>query len=115
MAAQANEFRRECALLGDLTHPNIIELKGICLSPLCMITSLEPLGDLAHYLGREETILSHWQCLWLASDVTAAVVYLQVGGVFRRVFAGSFNIFLCAEFDAAYFASRPQESQCVAA
>jgi serine/threonine protein kinase len=45
-------FRRECALLGGLSHENIIGLIGICLSPLCMITELASGGDLTRFLAQ---------------------------------------------------------------
>ncbi|KAK3754845.1 hypothetical protein QZH41_011322 [Actinostola sp. cb2023] len=42
--------RQEISILLPLQHPNIVSLKGFCLSPLCMVLEFAPLGALDRIL-----------------------------------------------------------------
>jgi GTPase SAR1 family protein len=70
-------FRRECALLSELTHPNLIQLKALCLSPPCMVLSFEDRGDLYSFLIDKTNAVSQRLALELACDVSAALAFLH--------------------------------------
>jgi Leucine-rich repeat (LRR) protein/serine/threonine protein kinase len=70
-------FRRECALLSELTHPNLIQLKALCLSPPCMVLSFEDRGDLYSFLIDKTNAVSQRLALELACDVSSALAFLH--------------------------------------
>jgi serine/threonine protein kinase len=45
-----SEVRREIWLMSGLVHENIIQLKGICQQPVCIIMELAPVGDLYNFI-----------------------------------------------------------------
>ncbi|GAM19107.1 hypothetical protein SAMD00019534_022820 [Acytostelium subglobosum LB1] len=44
------EFRREIFIMSSFYHPNILDLKGFCLEPLCIITQYMSGGNLYDYV-----------------------------------------------------------------
>eukprot|EP01133_Synstelium_polycarpum_P002362 gene2362-2691_t len=44
------EFRREIFIMSSFYHPNILDLKGFCLEPLCIITEFMSGGNLYEYI-----------------------------------------------------------------
>jgi serine/threonine protein kinase len=67
----------------SLTHPNIIQLKAIVLSPLCMVTSFEDRGDLAHFLA-DDTVRRPLRLLVLVR-ACVRLLWLSLCACARRI------------------------------
>jgi serine/threonine protein kinase len=48
------EFQKEASVMSRLSHPNIVQLFGVTLSPLRMILELCKLGDLFSLIGKKQ-------------------------------------------------------------
>eukprot|EP01133_Synstelium_polycarpum_P001517 gene1517-1772_t len=74
-----NEFRRECWVMSALEHPNIVQLKGLCLDPLCIVTEYLPQGNLYKFLHSPEapTLLSWVLRLKIALDIASGMAFLH--------------------------------------
>jgi serine/threonine protein kinase len=71
------EFRTEAKFMSAMNHPNIVALKGVCLSPPCLVTEFMELGSLHSYLANEQNILSWQQCIGIAEDIAQAMLFLH--------------------------------------
>ena len=47
---QYKEFRKEVQLMSGLEHPNLVQLKGVCQNPFCMILEYMDSGNLFDFL-----------------------------------------------------------------
>lgn len=72
-----DDFRRELAMLGGLSHPNLLRLVGYFLKPLCIVTEYMNAGDL-WALARNTAIDLPWTSrMLLAMHVCLGVAYLH--------------------------------------
>eukprot|EP01119_Soliformovum_irregulare_P016349 TRINITY_DN4710_c0_g2_i3.p1 TRINITY_DN4710_c0_g2~~TRINITY_DN4710_c0_g2_i3.p1 ORF type:complete len:1173 (+),score=432.27 TRINITY_DN4710_c0_g2_i3:488-3520(+) len=72
-----NEFRREVFIMSGLEHPNLVNLKGLCMDPLCIVTEFLAFGDLNNYL-RSGTERLPWNLnLKIAADIAAGMSFLH--------------------------------------
>ncbi len=77
-AQSQKEFTHETKIWKMLTHPNIIQLCGICIKPdpYCMVMRYKPSGSLYKLLKSEQEIL--WtDRKQLAIDIVSALLYLH--------------------------------------
>ncbi|KAK5576072.1 hypothetical protein RB653_007210 [Dictyostelium firmibasis] len=72
-----NEFRRECWVMSELEHPNIVQLKGLCLDPLCIVTEYLPHGNLYSFLHKPEMEFSWLFRLKVALDISSGMAFLH--------------------------------------
>ncbi|EFA82412.1 leucine-rich repeat-containing protein [Heterostelium album PN500] len=75
-----NEFRREVWLMSDLSHPNIVVMKGFCFDPYSIVMEYMDLGSLSHHLRKKkecnETL--PWDIiLKIAKDVASGMSFLH--------------------------------------
>ena len=85
------EFFKEASLMHEFTHPNILQLLGVCIEqePLCMIFEYMELGDLNNYLRKNDprkmtgskqnlssTGIRTEQQVSMAVDIAAGLEYL---------------------------------------
>ncbi|EGG24144.1 leucine-rich repeat-containing protein [Cavenderia fasciculata] len=71
-----NEFRRECWVMSGIEHPNIVQLKGLCLDPLCIVTEYLPHGNLYKFLHGKEPV--SWVLrLKIALDIASGMAFLH--------------------------------------
>ena len=75
---ELHSFRRESLLLGAIgEHPHIIELLGVCLSPPCLVLSLETGGDLFSFLCDGVRTLSCRSAVRLGRETASAIAFLH--------------------------------------
>ncbi|KYR02814.1 leucine-rich repeat-containing protein (LRR) [Tieghemostelium lacteum] len=72
-----NEFRRECWVMSNLEHPNIVQLRGLCLDPLCIVTEYLPQGNLYNFLHKEGCKFSWVFRLKVALDISSGMAFLH--------------------------------------
>ncbi|GAM18438.1 hypothetical protein SAMD00019534_016130 [Acytostelium subglobosum LB1] len=72
-----NEFRRECWIMSSLEHPNIVQLKGLCLDPLCIVTEYLPNGNLYQFLHQPSQSISWVLRLKIALDISSGMAFLH--------------------------------------
>ena len=72
------EFREEAMTLGDLRHPNIVQVLGACnkVPDICLVTEYLP-TNLYSLLHERTTPLDRPRIICLALDVARAFVYLH--------------------------------------
>ena len=71
------EFRREVALSKELMQPNIVEMKGVCLDPWCLVMEFLPYGDLYSFLHDRSNQI-HWRMrLKMAQNIAEAIRFLH--------------------------------------
>lgn len=44
----------EAFFMSQLHHENIVQLIGLCINPMCLVTEFVPCGDLYHLLKAED-------------------------------------------------------------
>ncbi|KAF2071594.1 hypothetical protein CYY_007084 [Polysphondylium violaceum] len=72
------EFRRECWIMSDLEHPNIVQLRGLCLDPLCIVTEYLPHGNLYSFLHGDSSNEMGWIFrLKVALDISSGMAFLH--------------------------------------
>jgi len=72
------EFRRECWIMSDLEHPNIVQLRGLCLDPLCIVTEYLPHGNLYSFLHDNSVDEFSWIFrLKVALDISSGMAFLH--------------------------------------
>ncbi|EFA77446.1 leucine-rich repeat-containing protein [Heterostelium album PN500] len=71
------EFRRECWIMSTLEHPNIVQLKGLCLDPLCIVTEFLPNGNLYQFLHQPNQEMSWILRLKIALDISSGMAFLH--------------------------------------
>ena len=42
------DFNMEAFFMSQLKHENVVQLVGLCMHPLCLVTEFVPCGDLYH-------------------------------------------------------------------
>lgn len=55
VVSKFQEFRREALLMSGLNHPNVCALRGICISPFCLVTEFLPHGDLYKFIHNQKS------------------------------------------------------------
>lgn len=75
-----DNFLKQCAVLKDLQHPNILVMSGVCLSssepPLIILPNLQR-GDLKNYIKDSSKNLTLVDLLEIAQQVGEAMTYLE--------------------------------------
>jgi serine/threonine protein kinase len=71
------ELRREGTLMAALQHPNVVAVRGVCLSPLCLVQEYMELGPLDSWLAGPGAQAPLRLRTLLANDVAAALVRLH--------------------------------------
>lgn len=80
-------LQHETFLMRTLHHPNLVELRGICTRPLCMVMELFTHGSLNDYLypGTPKFKQLSWQLrIRMALDIAKAMEYLHAEDVIHR-------------------------------
>ncbi|GAM21474.1 hypothetical protein SAMD00019534_046490 [Acytostelium subglobosum LB1] len=75
-----NEFRREVWLMSDLTHSNIVHMKGFCIDPYSIVMEYMDLGSLSSYLRkkREANETLPWSTIFkIAKDIASGMAFLH--------------------------------------
>ncbi|CAH1797193.1 unnamed protein product [Owenia fusiformis] len=104
-----NDLRQEVSLLGQLHHPCIVALVGVCIRPLCFALELAPLGSLRGILDKElnmldtmkqldnqrEIIFNRTLTYKLILQLTSGLVYLHSQNVIYRDLKSD-NILVCS-------------------
>jgi len=69
----------------ELKHPNLVELLGICVKPLCMIMNFFELGSLNRYLhdGRAKPFTWRYR-LKVGLDIAQGMAYLHNEDIIHR-------------------------------
>jgi len=77
LSVKMTECRREIAVMSEFHSPNILQLRGLILQPLSLVTEYINGGTLYDFLHRAETTL-YWPLkLKLASEIAAAMLALH--------------------------------------
>jgi serine/threonine protein kinase/WD40 repeat protein len=71
------QFRREVWLMSGLDHPNIVSLKGFCITPICLVTEYLPYGNLYDYLHDSKRMVTWPFRLRVAMDVAKGCAFLH--------------------------------------
>eukprot|EP00007_Cunea_sp_BSH-02190019_P005553 CAMPEP_0174232408 /NCGR_PEP_ID=MMETSP0417-20130205/2700_1 /TAXON_ID=242541 /ORGANISM="Mayorella sp, Strain BSH-02190019" /LENGTH=2427 /DNA_ID=CAMNT_0015310457 /DNA_START=88 /DNA_END=7371 /DNA_ORIENTATION=+ len=71
------QFRREVWLMSGLDHPNIVSLKGFCITPICLVTEYLPYGNLYDYLHDSKRKVTWPFRLRVAMDVAKGCAFLH--------------------------------------
>eukprot|EP00339_Tiarina_fusa_P014873 CAMPEP_0117053630 /NCGR_PEP_ID=MMETSP0472-20121206/37103_1 /TAXON_ID=693140 ORGANISM="Tiarina fusus, Strain LIS" /NCGR_SAMPLE_ID=MMETSP0472 /ASSEMBLY_ACC=CAM_ASM_000603 /LENGTH=224 /DNA_ID=CAMNT_0004768777 /DNA_START=509 /DNA_END=1180 /DNA_ORIENTATION=+ len=73
------EFRHEVSLMSGLDHPNLVELKGLCLDTdeMLMVTEYLAYGDLFNFLHDENQKMPWSLRLKIAYDVAKGMKFLH--------------------------------------
>eukprot|EP01133_Synstelium_polycarpum_P007241 gene7241-8418_t len=75
-----NEFRREVWLMSDLSHPNIVLMKGFCFDPYSIVMEYMDLGSLSSFLRKrkEASQTMDWSTiLKIAKDIASGMAFLH--------------------------------------
>lgn len=75
-----DEFYKETRIMSMLTHPNVVRLFGISLSPPALVMEYIPNGDLFHFLHRNKNspaVLPQVLQLLFALDIANGLAYLH--------------------------------------
>mmetsp|Transcript_13456 Transcript_13456/g.18567 ORF Transcript_13456/g.18567 Transcript_13456/m.18567 type:complete len:864 (+) Transcript_13456:1-2592(+) len=72
-----NEFRREVYVMSGLEHPNLVQLKGLCLDPLCIVTEFMSSGDLYGAIHNKEVNFDWPLRLKIAMDIASGMSFLH--------------------------------------
>ena len=61
------EFWKEASLISNLkAHSNIVQMFGVCLNPLCVVSEYMEKGDLRHYLDEKNNQIDNQQMMnWI--------------------------------------------------
>eukprot|EP00026_Physarum_polycephalum_P000443 Phypoly_transcript_00444.p1 GENE.Phypoly_transcript_00444~~Phypoly_transcript_00444.p1 ORF type:complete len:909 (-),score=141.61 Phypoly_transcript_00444:1068-3794(-) len=83
------EMRAESATLCVLEHPNIIDFKGMCITPphICLVTELMSKGSLSTILAQAQagTIQLPWpKKMNIAKDIASGLQYLHEHNIIHR-------------------------------
>jgi len=78
------DLQHEVFVMSKLSHPNLVELKGICLSPLCMILDYFPLGSLNTHVQESSPILTWNYRVNIALDIIKGMIYLHSKDIIHR-------------------------------
>ncbi|KAL6058667.1 Myotubularin-like phosphatase domain [Balamuthia mandrillaris] len=70
-------FRREVLLTSGLIHPNIAPIKGICMKPLCIITTYTPFGNLQKFLHNPSYKLDWALRIKIAHNIAEGLHFLH--------------------------------------
>ena len=105
----ASEFLKEAALMEKLSHPNLIQLYGVCTKeePVYIITELMKYGSLLEYLRGDGRSLKLPQLINMGAQVATGMAYLgEKNCVHRYIAARSISVgenLMCkvADFDLA--------------
>jgi len=80
-----HEFRREAYIMSGLSHPNLVQFEGLCLSPLCIVMEYMPGGNLYELLHIHFEEPLNWRMrIKIASDVATGMAYLHRGSIIHR-------------------------------
>ena len=81
-----NDFLRCANLMKKLQHPNLVQLYAICSKeePVYIITELMKYGSLLEYFKGEGKLLNPTQLITIASQVAAAMAYLEGQNIIHR-------------------------------
>lgn len=60
LAESYRELQHETLIMSKLKHPNLVELLGICVTPLCMVMEFLELGSLENYLRGKKKVNLSW-------------------------------------------------------
>jgi len=71
------EFRREISVMSGLEHPNLVNLIGVCLDPLCIVTEFMAYGDLYNFLQDTSRDLDLALRLKIAIDIASGMLFLH--------------------------------------
>jgi len=71
------EFRREVYLMSCMVHQNIVQLKGLCISPFCMLLEFCDKGSLYDYIHDEKELLTWPIKLKIAEDIARGMYYMH--------------------------------------
>eukprot|EP01119_Soliformovum_irregulare_P005550 TRINITY_DN1729_c1_g1_i4.p1 TRINITY_DN1729_c1_g1~~TRINITY_DN1729_c1_g1_i4.p1 ORF type:complete len:1884 (+),score=634.81 TRINITY_DN1729_c1_g1_i4:134-5785(+) len=72
------EFRREVAIMSKLQHPNLVNLKGLCITPrLCIVTEFLAGGNLYKFIHDDTKQLPWPLIVKIANDVASGMAYLH--------------------------------------
>ncbi|EGG15809.1 leucine-rich repeat-containing protein [Cavenderia fasciculata] len=72
-----NEFRREIFIMSSFYHPNILDLKGFCLEPLCIITEFMAGGNLYDYIHDSNLALEWPLKIRMAKEIASSLQTLH--------------------------------------
>jgi len=64
-------------MLSGLDHPNIVNLKGFCASPLRIVMEYISHGSLFHYLENKDNSVTHMMRLKISQDVARGMNFLH--------------------------------------
>lgn len=89
-------FQRECELLSQSRHPNIVQYLGLSLAPptsqssrrILIISEYLPHGNLRNYIHDKDQPFSWRTRISFAIDVTRAVAYLHARNCLHRDLKG---------------------------
>jgi len=72
------EIQHEAYIMSFLSHPNLLRLHGVALSPLRLVMDYAPHGDLYHFLHKEPAAeVSMRMKMRIAFDIACGMRYLQ--------------------------------------
>jgi len=71
------EFRHEVWIMSGLAHPNLVEMKGFCLRPPCIVTELVESGSLFDFISKESNELTWSLRLKIAKDIAKGCAFLH--------------------------------------
>eukprot|EP01132_Coremiostelium_polycephalum_P004498 gene4498-5610_t len=72
-----SEFRREIFCMSSFYHPNILDMKGFCLEPLCIITEFMSGGNLYDYLHNLSNPLDWKLKIKIAKEIASSLQVLH--------------------------------------
>jgi len=91
-ALQLEDFNAECEVMSRLRpHKNVVQLLGICKSPLCIVTEFYKNGSLLNYLAHQT--LTDAEVVKILKGIAAGMVHLHKENVIHRDLAAR-NILL---------------------
>jgi len=72
-----SSFRSEVWVMSGLRHPNIVELKGFCTAPLCLVMEFMDMGTLYAFIHEKSNAIDWNLRLKIASDVARGMAFLH--------------------------------------
>jgi len=70
--------------MSGLSHPNLVQFEGLCLSPLCIIMEFMAGGNLYDFLHTKEIDMTWRVRVKIAVDIATGMAYLHRGGIIHR-------------------------------